>query len=214
MTFFSRFRDPVSGLTHLAGALLGLGLLALLVTRPPLQAEGASLSLAIFGLSLVLLYSASAAYHLLKVSDKARLTLRRLDHSMVSVFIAGTYTPFCVITLKGTLGTAVLAVIWTLTIVAVLKSFLWLHSPRWVTVGLYILMGWVVVVAVYPLYQALSPSGFWLLLGGGLFYSFGALIYAVKWPDPWPPAFGFHEIWHVFVLAGSACHAVAVLGLT
>lgn len=198
------FRDPISGLTHLLGVLLGLvGLVFLPHTAAYL----------VFGLSLVGLYAASSAYHLLKVPDGTRLMLRRLDHSMVAIFIAGSYTPFCVIGLNSPLGYGVLATVWALALGALVKTFYWVHAPRWITAGIYVLMGWVVVIAIYPLAQALTSSGLQLLFGGGIAYTVGAVIYATKWPDPWPPHFGFHEVWHLFVLAGSAFHYAAVLTL-
>ncbi len=205
------FKDPVSGLTHLAGMAMGVvGLVYLLsvggtgiVTAP----------VAIYGVSLVLLYAASSTYHLLHVSPAVRARLRLLDHSMVSVFIAGSYTPFCLIGLQGSIGTAVLVAIWSMAALSLIKSFLWINSPRWVTAGIFVAMGWLVVVAAVPLAEAVSLDVFLLILGGGLAYTVGAAIYAKKWPNPWPPTFGFHEIWHLFVMLGSGLHYVAILKL-
>ena len=209
----SKFRDPVSGLTHLAGAGLGVigwaYLLAIAAPRP----GPPTIAVLIYGASLILLYLASSAYHLFKVSDQARLILRRLDHAMVPVFIAGTYTPFCVIGLGRALGVPILLLIWGLAFAGLIKSIVWIHSPRWVTAGIYVLMGWVVVFVAYPLSKTIPSAGLFLLFAGGVSYSVGALVYAKKWPDPWPPIFGFHEIWHLFVLAGSACHYASVLTL-
>ena len=208
----ARFRDPVSGLTHLAGAFIGIFGLIYLVGRP--QSAGTALvAFAVYGLSLIGLYLSSAAYHLARVSPEALKKLRQLDHAMVPVFIAGTYTPFCLLALHGWVGETVLITVWSLAAAGLLKSLFWLHSPRWVTAGVYVVMGWVVLAAVYPLSQAVSSTTIWLIFGGGGLYSVGALIYARKWPNPWPPHFGFHELWHLFVLAGSACHYAAVLML-
>lgn len=218
MDILQRFRDPISGLTHLAGALLGIvGVLHILgldlSARPSPQSLASVISLLIYGFSLIFLYSASSAYHLCRVTDARRLQLRQLDHAMVPVFIAGSYTPFCVIALHDRLGYTLLAVVWTLAVAGLVKGIYWLHAPRWVTASVFVAMGWVVVVAVYPLSQVISPTALSLLFGGGLAYSLGALIYACKWPNPLPPLFGFHEIWHLFVLLGSACHYVSILTL-
>ena len=207
------FRDPVSGLTHLAGAVFGaVGLVyLLLLTRA--GETSVIVAVTIYGVSLILLYAASATYHLLQVPDGTRAFLRRIDHAMVPVFIAGTYTPFCMLALKGALGVTVLVVVWILALAGLFKSIYWLHAPRWITAGLFVLMGWMIVGAAYPLSQAISSLALGLTFGGGVLYSLGAAIYAKKWPDPWPGIFGFHEVWHLFVLGGSACHYVAVLSL-
>jgi hemolysin III len=207
------FQDPVSGLSHLVGAALGaLGLWYLLEIGH--DKDGATVAaIAIYGISMVLLYSASAAYHLLKVSPRARAGLRRLDHAKIAVFIAGSYTPFCLVTLRGPTGTAILGLVWALAGFGLVKSFFWVHAPRWVTAGLYVLMGWLIVAAAGPLFKVASTAQLTLLLAGGVCYTVGAVIYAVKWPDPWPDTFGFHEIWHLFVLGGSAAHYASVLAL-
>ena len=205
------FREPISGLTHLAGALLSvLGTLGLLL--PAIQ-SGSVLHLAtfsVFGASLTGLYSASSAYHLLRVSEPAMRWLRRLDHTMIYFLIAGTYTPVCLIALRGAWGWSLFAVIWTLALAGSLLTLFYLNKPRWLTTGIYILMGWLVVVAMAPLMQRLPAAGlFWAVLGG-LLYSGGALIYATKRPNWLPGVFGFHELWHLFVLAGSAAHFIMV----
>jgi hemolysin III len=208
------FRDPVSGLTHLAGAFLGCaGLVYLVSQSPPKENPLATLAFAIFGISVILLYSASALYHLLNISEDKRLVLRRIDHSMIFVLIAGTYTPFCLIPLRGTLGFSILAIEWLSVFAGLFLSTFWIHAPRKLTTVLYLVMGWVALFALYPLSQSLTQSGLFWLVAGGLFYTVGAVIYAIKWPDPLPPHFGFHEIWHLFVLAGSISHFLAVASL-
>lgn len=214
MRFVRSFRDPVSGLTHLFGALLGaIGLVILLAAHP--GAGGVErASILVYGVSLVLLYAASAIYHLARVSAERQAFLRRLDHAMIPVFIAGSYTPFCLIALRGTtVGAGVLVAIWVLAAAGLVKSVFWLTAPRAVTAGLFVAMGWMVVFAVLPLAHALSGPTLILLFAGGLAYSAGAVVYARKWPDPYPPMFGFHEVWHLFVLAGSALHFAAIARL-
>lgn len=212
-SLYRLFRDPVSGLLHLAGALLGVvGLIYLLAVSHARDSRTLS-AIGVYGVSMVLLYASSSTYHLLRARDALRLRLRQLDHSMVPIFIAGTYTPFCEIALKGTTGTLILSIIWALALGGLLKGVYWVHAPRWLTAGLFVLMGWVIVLAVYPLYQSVTGQVFALVVAGGVAYTVGALIYAMKWPNPWPPHFGFHEVWHLFVLAGSALHYSAVLAL-
>ncbi len=205
------FREPINGLTHLAGAILSLfGTFGLLL--PALQ-SGNLLQVAtfsVFGASLTGLYSASSAYHLLRVSEPATRWLRRLDHTMIYILIAGTYTPVCLIVLRGAWGWTLFGLIWALALAGMLSTLFYLNKPRWLSAGLYILMGWLVVVALAPLLQRLPPSGlFWAVLGG-LLYTGGAVIYVRKRPNWLPGVFGFHELWHLFVLAGSAAHFIMV----
>lgn len=211
MSFWTRFKDPVSGGTHLAGAAIGAIASLHLVSRAE-NARSATAFL-IFGISLVLLYLASSAYHLLHVSEKSQRLLRRLDHSMIFVFIAGSYTPYCLITLHGTTGDTVLIAIWAFALLGTFVKIFWLHAPRALSTVLYLIMGWVALSILGPLSRGLSPAGFAWLVAGGLCYTFGAVVYAIKRPDPFPTVFGFHEIWHLFVLGGSTCHYFSVATL-
>ncbi len=210
-TWIQRYaRDPVSGLTHLLGALLGaVGVVYLLIKIPPADTRRLVAAL-VFGLSLIGLYLSSAAYHLLHVSEKAQLVLRRIDHALIFALIAGSYTPYCLITMRYTWGTQLLITIWSIAIFGLGLSLLWIHAPRWLTTALYLFMGWFIVVALPSLKVGLSFDAMAWLVAGGLSYSVGAVIYALKWPDPYPPHFGFHEIRHLMVLGGSACHFVSV----
>ena len=211
---FRKLKDPISGLTHLVGALLGVVALVYLVQRA--ASEGTVwhvVSYAIFGTSLILLYSSSAFYHLLDISEEAQVIFRRIDHVMIFVLIAGSYTPFCLIPLRGPWGWSLFGVVWTLAIIGVFLSIYWIHAPRWISTTIYLGMGWLALIAIYPITQVLSPTTLLWLVLGGLAYSFGAIIYVFKWPDPFPPVFGFHEIWHLFVLAGSLCHYIGVVNL-
>jgi hemolysin III len=205
-------RDPVSGLTHLGGFLLAIAGLTLLVTLASVHASAWHVvSFAIYGTSLMLLYLASSLYHLLPLGEGGVRALKRLDHIMIFYLIAGTYTPFCLVPLRGAWGWSIFGVVWGLALAGTLFKLLWLDAPRWLVASIYVAMGWVVVVAVVPLAHALSAGGLLWLALGGLLYSGGAVIYALKRPDPWPGRFGFHEIWHLFVLGGSFCHFWAVL---
>jgi hemolysin III len=207
-------RDPVSGLTHLAGAILGaVGMVFLLFKGLKIHSPWYITSSIIYGISLVLLYSSSALYHLLKVSERHQVTLRRLDHTMIFVLIAGSYTPFCLVSLRGRVGWSTFVAVWLLAVGGIFVKLFWLNAPKGLSTGLYLFMGWIALFIMYPLSQAVSPTALAWLIGGGLFYTVGAIIYAMERPDPFPPHFGFHEIWHLFVLAGSASHFVSVMTL-
>lgn len=203
-------REPVSGLTHLAGALLAVVGLTVLLTVAAGKTDQV-VAFGIFGLSLIALYGASSLYHLLPVSPPAVARLRRLDHMTIFVLIAGTYTPVCLLALEGNWRIGLLGVIWGLALCGVLIKVLWMGAPRWLSVALYLAMGWVAVVAAPVIFTNVPAGGILWLLAGGVVYSVGALIYGFKRPNPKPGVFGFHELWHLFVLAGSACHFWAML---
>lgn len=207
-------KDPFSGLSHLIGALAALPAGAWLTwnawqsSRP-----SAALGFAVFTVGLLALYGASAAYHLLRVPAAQERLLRRIDHMMIYVLIAATYTPFCLAVLPGAWGTGILIAIWALALGGMALTLFYLDTPRWVTISLYLVMGWLCLIAIRPLTQALPADGLAWLVSGGLAYSIGALVYARKRPDPYPGRFGFHEIWHLFVMAGSLCHFLALAAL-
>lgn len=209
-------RDPYDGLrtwsavTHGVGIFLAVPGTALLVRRS--LAYGQDLwhmvSLLIYGLSMICLYTASTLYHSLNVSVSGRLALRKYDHCSIALLIAGSYTPICLICLRneGLWGWVILNVIWAMAAASCGLSLLWINSPRWLTSGVYLVMGWLALIALYPLSKTLPAEGFlWLILGGVL-YTTGGILYAVKWPGKTNPHFGCHEIFHLFILAGSICH--------
>jgi hemolysin III len=200
-----RLREPVSGLTHLVGVLLALVALIVLLAKAAGRADQL-VAFGIFGLSLIALYGASALYHLLPVSASAIARLRRLDHMTIFILIAGTYTPVCVLALGGVWRAGLLGLIWTLALCGIVLKLLWMDAPRWLSVGVYLAMGWLAVIAASAIFQAIPSGGIAWILIGGLVYSAGALIYGLKRPNPVPGIFGFHELWHLFVMAGSACH--------
>lgn len=205
------FKDPISGLTHLASALAALvGLLALWGLSP---AQGNTRpAVVIYGATLVLLFSASSAYHLIKTSPARELWLRRLDHTAIFLLIAGTYTPVCLTVLMGTWRWGMLITIWSLAALGILFKLFFIKAPRWISVVIYVLMGWLGTIGVVQLLQALPLAAVGWLLLGGLLYTGGAIIYGLKRPNPAPGVFGFHEIWHLFVSAASAAHFVFMLG--
>ena len=209
----NRFREPVNGLTHLVGGLLAsVGVGVLLATAARAGRMDQLVAFGIFGFSLITLYTASALYHLLPLSPAGVARLRRVDHMSIFVLIAGTYTPFCLLALDGRWRVGLLGLVWGLALCGILLKVHWMDAPRWLSVALYLGMGWVALVAAPALFQALPAGGMAWVLAGALVYSAGALIYGLKRPNPIPGVFGFHELWHLFVMAGSACHFWAVLG--
>lgn len=203
-------KDPFSCYSHLFGAALAVPGLVWLVARAdgePLRTIGA----AVYGTSLLLLYLASALYHGLSSSPRREDLLRRFDHAAIFVLIAGSYTPLCLVTLRGVWGWSLFGVAWGLAVGGAVMKLSCPHLPRWLTTVVYLGMGWMAAVAAVPLLAALSSEGWAWLLGGGLAYTAGAVVYGLRRPDPLPQVFGFHDVFHVCVLAGSACHFVFVL---
>ena len=205
-------REPINGFTHLFGAILSfIGLLALVI-KTALQGPSAVALTAviIFGISMILLYSASATYHLVVSTEKVISYLRRIDHAMIFLLIAGSYTPFCLIALKDTAGWILFSVIIGIAIVGISFKLIWFNCPRWLSTGIYVLMGWLAVFLIGPLKKALSPQGLDLLIMGGVFYTIGAIIYATKPNFLKSKYLGFHEIFHIFIMFGTLTHFFCV----
>ena len=207
-----KIKDPVSALTHFIGAVLSCVAVVTLVIRAiEVGTVLHIVSFSVFGLSLVALYSASTLYHMIDKPEAMRNVYRRIDHMMIFVLIAGTYTPICLIALNGTVGYTLFAVIWAVAVSGIIMKALWLTAPRWLTAVLYILMGWLVILAIQPIISALPEEGFRWLFAGGVVYTIGGIIYALKWPLKNNKWFGFHELFHIFVLGGSFCHYMLVI---
>jgi hemolysin III len=200
-------REPFSGISHFVGVILSVvGLVALLVL-----AHGRpwhSLGFAIFGASLIVLYSASTLYHSLHVSDRGLETLKRCDHGAIFLLIAGTYAPVCLVLLRTGWGLPLLAGEYGLALVGLIMVILFKSKPEWLRVVLYLCMGWLAVIALPALWHVVSASALAWLIGGGLCYTIGVIFYATERPRLWPGIFGSHDLWHLFVLGGSACHFV------
>lgn len=205
----NKVKDPMSALTHFMGFLIAIPLMFIMVMKAYEEASAINmLSFAIYGMSLILLYGASTIYHTLQVSPEKTELLRRIDHMMIFVLIAGTYTPVCLIPLRGKWGWTLLAIVWFFALAGIILKIVWSHAPRWLSTAIYVVMGWVVIIAFIPLKQAIPWEGILLLIAGGVTYTLGAVIYALKWPKIQWEFFGFHEIFHLFVLGGSAFHLV------
>ncbi|MCC6260250.1 MAG: hemolysin III family protein [Anaerolineales bacterium] len=207
-----KFREPVNSLTHWGGAVLALaGLIALLIVGWDTPTK--IISLAVYGVSLILLFSASATYHMVRVKDKALEIFRKIDHSAIYLLIAGTYTPFCVNAFEGFWKWGMLSVIWSLAIIGIVVKIFYIKAPRWLNAGIYVVMGWFSVLAAGQMLSALPTWVFVWLLIGGIIYTLGAIVYATKIFNFKPGVFGFHEVWHIFVLLAAAAHFVAVMGV-
>lgn len=206
-------REPINAFTHLGGALLSLIGIIFIFSSNRLASSlttTAIISVLVFGISMILLYTTSGIYHLVNTTDAALLRLKKLDHSMIFVLIAGSYTPFCMLTLNGVWKWGIISVVWTLAIVGIVLKLCWIDMPRWLSTFFYIGMGWIAVFAFKPLYASLSTGGFFFLVLGGVMYTVGGIIYGLKKPNICPQ-FGFHEIFHIFVMLGSFCHYWAVI---
>lgn len=208
-----RLKDPGSAITHLIGMLMAIFAgIPLLIKAAHEPSRIYLVSAAIFIVSMILLYAASTTYHSLNLSEKANTILKKLDHMMIFILIAGSYTPICLLVLGGSTGKMLLILVWGIAIVGILIKAFWVFCPKWVSSVLYIGMGWVCVLAFTKLLHALSPAAFGWLLAGGLIYTIGGVIYALKLPifNNKHKNFGSHEIFHLFVLGGSVCHFVLV----
>lgn len=205
-------REPMNGLTHLTGAILSfIGLLAMVIKAASLQESALHISaIIIFGVSMILLYSASATYHMIIAKERMIAFIRRIDHSMIFVLIAGSYAPFCLISLDGMLGWLLFAIISLCAVLGVVFKLVWFSCPRWLSTGLYIAMGWIIIFAAKPLADVLSTTGLFLLVLGGIFYTVGGIIYGLK--PKWLnfKYMGFHEIFHIFIMLGSLAHFLCV----
>ena len=207
-----KLREPVNSLTHWAGAILALaGLIALLIVGwgTPLKI----VSLIIYGVSLIFLFSASATYHMVQVKDKALEIFRKVDHSAIYFLIAGTYTPFCINAFTGFWQWGMLSIIWSLAIIGIVVKIFIIRAPRWLNAGIYVVMGWLCVGAAGQMLAALPAWVLTWLIIGGVTYTLGAVVYSTKMFNFVPGIFGFHEVWHIFVLLAAAAHFVAVMGV-
>ncbi len=204
-------KDPGSAITHFIGWLMALLAAVPLILRACTAPDVVHvISLSIFIVSMLLLYAASTLYHSLDINEKVNKRLKKFDHMMISVLIAGTYTPVCLIAIRGTLGYTLLAIVWGIAIFGIILKALWVNCPKWVSSVLYIGMGWTCILAFTQILNSLSREAFMWLLTGGIIYTIGGVIYALKLPifNSRHENFGSHEIFHLFVMGGSFCHFV------
>ena len=206
----NKLRDPISGLSHLGAAILSVfGLIALIFfswgDTPKL------VSVTIYGITLIAMFSASATYHVSTFSPKVIEILRKIDHSAIYLLIAGTYTPFCVNAFSGFWQWGLLSIIWGLALIGIgIKIFI-IRTPRRINAGIYLLMGWLIVAAIGEMIATLPAEVLTWLMMGGIMYTLGAIIYITKKMDFIPGVFGFHEVWHIFVILAAAAHYISIL---
>ena len=206
-------KEPGSAITHFIGMLMAIfAAVPLLIKAAHEPSRIYIISLAIYAASLILLYAASTTYHTFDISQKVNTVLKKIDHMMISVLIAGSYTPVCLIVLNGKVGTTLCILVWAVAIAGILIKAFWVYCPKWVSSVLYIGMGWTCVLAFTQILNNMSPAAFGWLLAGGIIYTVGGVIYALKLPifNSRHKNFGSHEIFHLFVMGGSACHFVVM----
>ena len=204
-------REPGSALTHFIAMLLALCAAVPLLVRAAVQSGVTSLTaITVFMIRMVLLYAASTIYHSVNCSGRVLRIFRKMDHMMIFILIAGTYTPVCLLTLPKPSGLMLLAAVWGIALVGIFIKGFWITCPKWFSSVLYIAMGWSCLSVLGQLFSLLPLHAFLWLLAGGLIYTAGGIIYALRLPlfDARHPMFGLHEIFHLFVMAGSLCHFV------
>ena len=201
-------KPRLRGVSHQWAFFISLGAGAALI----LAASGttAVIAMSIYAFSLSAMLGTSALYHRVTWTPEARVWMRRLDHTMIFVFIAGTYTPFALLVMHGTLADLVLIVVWVTAAAGVVLNLLWISAPKWFSSAVYVSTGWVAIVTLPQLWDEIGPVGVGLLALGGALYTAGAVVYARRRPDPRPQVFGYHEIFHVLVIAAAAVQYAAV----
>ena len=204
-------REPGSAITHFIAMMMAVFAAVPLLVKAGVQSGQENfLAMAIFMASMILLYGASATYHSVDLTGKSLRVFRKLDHMMIFVLIAGSYTPVCLIVLGGKLGYTLLALVWGIAAVGMIVKACWITCPKWFSSVIYIAMGWVCVLVFGPLLKTLSTPAFLWLLAGGIIYTVGGVIYALKLPifNAKHKFFGSHEVFHLFVMGGSVCHFI------
>lgn len=204
-------KDPGSAMTHFIGFLMVLTAAIPLLTKT-IKDSLHLISVTVFIVSMMLLYAASTIYHTLDISERINCILRKMDHIMIFILIAGSYTPICLITLHGRTGWILFGFVWGIAIAGIIIKACWITCPKWFSSVLYIAMGWVCIFALKPIMTALPMTGFLWLLAGGIIYTIGGIIYALKLPifNARHKNFGSHEIFHLFVMGGSLCHIILI----
>lgn len=208
-----KIKDPGSAITHFIGMMMAIFAGIPLIIKAAGEPSGVYLfSAIIYLVSMILLYAASTMYHTFDISEKMNQALKKFDHMMISVLIAGTYTPICLLVLEKPLGYFLLALVWSFALIGIVIKAFWVNCPKWFSSVLYIGMGWTCVLAFTQLLDALSTAAFGWLLAGGVIYTIGGVIYALKLPifNNNHKYFGSHEIFHLFVMGGSVCHFIVM----
>lgn len=206
-------KDPGSAITHFIGMVMAVPAAIPLLIKAARQSDPLYIvAMGVYALSLILLYTASTAYHTFDRSERINTILKKIDHMMISVLIAGSYTPICLLVLEKKTGLVLLGIVWGIALIGILIKAFWVYCPKWVSSVLYIGMGWTCVLAFGQIFHAMSPAGFGWLLAGGIIYTVGGIIYALKLSvfNNRHKYFGSHEIFHLFVMGGSLCHYIVM----
>jgi len=204
-------KPTLRGVSHQIAA--GVALVAGTALALQQDSPRATLAMAVYGASLTFLFAVSATYHRPNWQPGPRRWMRRLDHAGIYLLVAGTYTPICVVGMPEESGQRLLWLVWGGAAVGIVKSMFWAHAPRALSAALYVLLGWAVVSEWADVRASIGPLGVRLLLGGGVLYSLGAVVYARKSPSPWPLVFGYHEVFHALVIGAAACHFAVIARL-
>ncbi len=202
-------REPVNGLTHFFAAIIAaVGSTVLLIIGWTNPAK--IISVLIYGLSLIGMFSASAAYHMVRAKERVLIILRKIDHSAIYLLIAGTYTPICINAFSGFWKWGLLSIIWSLALIGIVAKIFVIKSPRWLNAVIYLIMGWLCFAAIGEMVATLSPWTLAWLIIGGVMYTLGAIVYMTKIMNFKPGVFGFHEVWHIFVILAALAHFIAI----
>lgn len=208
-----RLKDPASAITHFIGMVAAISAAPFLLERAAQTGQSRSIiSSLLFIVSMIMLYGASTFYHAIITNDKATLLLKKLDHIMIYFLIAGSYTPVCMLVLPSSIGTPLCLIVWGLAAAGLFLTAVWVDSPKWLNSTIYIAMGWLCIFAIRSIYHYMCSQAFFWLFMGGIIYTIGGVIYALKLPvfNKLHPSFGGHEIFHLFVMGGSLCHFIMV----
>lgn len=206
-------KDPGSAITHFIGTLMAIFAAVPLIIKAAHEPTPIYLiSITIYALSLIFLYAASTIYHSFDIGEEGNTKLKKFDHMMIFVLIAGSYTPICLLVLERPTGLILLGIVWGIALVGIVIKAFWVYCPKWFSSVLYIAMGWTCVLAFSQIMNNMSTAAFTWLVVGGVIYTIGGVIYALKLPifNALTENFGNHEIFHLFVMGGSACHFVVM----
>lgn len=210
-----KLKDPGSAITHFIAMLMATFAATPLLIKALSKGKDSAICCLVFIMSMILLYGASTIYHAFDKGERVNKILKKFDHAMIFVLIAGSYTPICLLVIGGKTGINLLAIVWTVGILGIIFKLCWVTCPKWLSSVMYIAMGWLCVLAFSPIVNSMTKEGFFWLVFGGIIYTVGGVLYAIKTPrvkafNQRHKYFGTHEIFHLFVMAGSLCHFVLI----
>jgi hemolysin III len=204
------FKPRFRGWLHLWAFVASFATGATLITLSALEGTRAVVGTSIYAATVSLLFGTSALYHRRTWAGRGRSVMKRLDHSMIFVFIAGTYTPFALLVMPRKLGVVILTVVWSGALAGIVLKQAWIKAPRWISVPPYVALGWVAIFVLPDMLRHAGVAALVLLLCGGVVYSIGAAVYGIRRPNPWPRTFGYHEVFHLCTIVAALCHYIAI----